>query len=127
LLSRNALEDFQPALQQAETLVAKHKDFDALQLLGGLRFRAGRPQEAMKDLQDADAARQADYDPVHAEFLLALAHHKLRQPVEALRWYEKGRAWMKEHQSHRERWGWLIWLELDVLCREAAAVVRTGP
>jgi WD40 repeat protein/serine/threonine protein kinase len=142
LLAPDAVADFKPLLMRSEALVTKQADFDTQLLHGGLLLRAGRPQEALKYLQSSvtpkdpkakpglapgNTLRDEDVRPAHPHFLLALAYHQLKQPEEARRSFDKGTAWMETHRGQKEGWGWLIWLELDLLRQEAATALQIKP
>jgi len=126
LLAPDAVADFKPLIKHVESLMKDRKDLHLQELHGGLLLRAGRPQEAVKYLKEAIEARTDNDESVHAHFLLALAYRQLKKPAEARLWFDKGTAWMEKRSSGKERWGRLIWLELDLLRRETAAALEGG-
>jgi tetratricopeptide (TPR) repeat protein len=105
-----------------------------LRVLGGALLRAGRPEEAVRRLNQALEVQQSS--PA-CWLLLALAHQRLGHPEEARGWLRKARQWVGQATPKGpEQAGalpgpdtlpWTERLGLRVLLREAEARVGDAP
>jgi serine/threonine protein kinase/WD40 repeat protein len=128
-LSDGAVEDYGPLVRLAESAVASRPSQDRLNTLGALLYRAGRFEEAIRQLDRSVAAHGAGGTQYDALFL-ALAHHRLGHREEACRWYRRGTAPAPAELFKPDTIGdssWIPRLELELLRREAAAVLGEGP
>jgi tetratricopeptide (TPR) repeat protein len=147
-----AAADLGPAVRLAERAVAdRWDDYNRLNTLGGVLLRAGRTEEAIARLQQALKRRQSNQ--VSDELLLALAYQRCGQAEEARRWLNQARAWFERGQApvragslaaagasgplallpslggevpdpRARALGWETWLELQLLRREAEALLK---
>jgi WD40 repeat protein/Flp pilus assembly protein TadD len=121
-LGPKALPDLMPAVALARRAVhSRPKDANFRNTLGTILFRAGQYEESVRALSESIQIQGKGGTTVDYLFL-AMAHHKLNQPVEARTWLEKG---MRVNPSEKtlpenER------LELQLLRREAEALLN-GP
>jgi serine/threonine protein kinase/tetratricopeptide (TPR) repeat protein len=93
-LGPDAVSDWQPVVRLAEkALAADRKNCDKLQLLGAVLYRAGRFEEALKRLTEAEAAFQEARNPlstvIYNWLFQAMTRHRLGQADEARKWLEK--------------------------------------
>jgi tetratricopeptide (TPR) repeat protein len=92
------------AVEFAErALGASPQDGDSWNTLGVARYRAGDFKQAVADLEKSVQLRHGG-DPLDF-FFLAMAHWQLGDHIQARQWYEKGVAWMSEHNSRNEEQG----------------------
>jgi WD40 repeat protein/Flp pilus assembly protein TadD len=77
-LGPDGVADFKPVLRLAEMTVAKSpNDLHLLNTLGAILYRAGRPEDAIKRLQEAVAKSPGKQGSVEDWLFLAMAHHRL--------------------------------------------------
>jgi tetratricopeptide (TPR) repeat protein len=82
------------ALEKQKADPSSPQYYPYLRALGSALYRAGKPQEAVKRLQDATVSRKT---PTPAAWIfLAMAHHELGQKNEAKQWLAKARSWLEE-------------------------------
>jgi tetratricopeptide (TPR) repeat protein len=96
-LAPDAVADLKPLVQRAERLAKEHpKDADYLQTLGAMLYRAGRFEDAARQLEEAVKLRGKDAGDA---LFLAMAHQRLGHAEEARKWLEKvgqrpkGKSW----------------------------------
>jgi tetratricopeptide (TPR) repeat protein len=134
VLAPNAVKDYAPLYKDVESLGLRKKP----RLLGALHYRAGKLEEAREHLHEALSWGDAD-DAGWTCVFLAMTYHRLQQPAEARRWLDRAR-------DHHERLAgkirvpmelfsegevtdlgmWWAWLELELLRREATALIEGG-
>jgi WD40 repeat protein/tetratricopeptide (TPR) repeat protein len=97
----------------------KHNDF--LSALGAALYRAGRYDEAIRELQEQIRARGSGEGADHA--FLSMAHHRLGHRHDALRWLDRLRQYQPFNEPDR------FWYDLQVrlLRSETEAVVVYDP
>jgi WD40 repeat protein/serine/threonine protein kinase/Flp pilus assembly protein TadD len=128
-LAPGAVDDPDRLVQLAEKAVAENpRNSFYLSHLGGALYRAGRFEEAVQRLTEADKAhpRKDDWD----WFWLAMAHQRLGHADEARKWLDKALQEYKTLQG-REEINLVVAdaplntgvLELEILRREAEATV----
>jgi tetratricopeptide (TPR) repeat protein/WD40 repeat protein len=93
-LGPDAVSDWQPVVRLAETALAVDpKNCDRLQLLAAVLYRAGRFEEAVKRLTEAEVAFQEAQNPrstvIYNWLFQAMTRHRLGQADEARKWLEK--------------------------------------
>jgi tetratricopeptide (TPR) repeat protein len=90
-LAPNAVDNYAPVLALAERLRAdRPEDQKRVQSLGALLYRAGRFEEAVERLMEAERlSTDPRASPIHGWFFLAMAHHRLGHAGEARRWLDK--------------------------------------
>lgn len=97
---------------------------------GAVLYRAGRFEDAAKQLEEAVADHWKGGTPWDW-FFLAMAHHRLGNTSDAQEWLDKAVAWMNEDHSQssedesRPELGWDQQLELEILRQEAESLVKT--
>jgi serine/threonine protein kinase/WD40 repeat protein len=126
-LDDGVVEDYAPLVRLAESAVVGRPSQDRLNTLGALLYRAGRFEEAVRQLQRSVEMHGAGGTPYDALFL-ALAHHRLGRREEARRWFRRGTAPAPAARFKADAIGdtsWIPRLELDILRREVAAAL--GP
>ena len=117
-----AVKDFEPLVREQTRVIGPDPDPNLLNTLGGLLYRAGRFEDAVKRLEQAIASRDK-VGIVHDFLFLAMAHQRLGHGDEARKWLEKsGRA---VEQAEGESWDQR--LEMDLLKREAEALLKPPP
>src|SRR5262249_26451221 len=94
VLAPDALTDWQAALAITEKpLAADPKNFDTLNRLGALLYRAGRFEEAARRVSEAAAAFQDARNPrsslLYNWLFLAMTQHRLGRVGEAKAWLQK--------------------------------------
>jgi WD40 repeat protein/tetratricopeptide (TPR) repeat protein len=94
--------------------------------LGAALYRQGDWQHAIEQLD-----RKKGDDSAWDWLFLALAHQRAGRPKEARRWLDKAVRWIEENARARRRKGtppltWSQRLELDLLRREAEALLKSG-
>ena len=77
--------------------------------VGAVLYRAGRLEEAIQRLAQADALVKdppdpnLEYSPAYAWFFLAMAHHRLGHSEDSKQWLDKAVAWsdtaLREHEQ----------------------------
>lgn len=108
----------------AETLVAQNpKSRSDQTILGAALYRAGRFQEAVRQLDQAVALPAEPFQPPeYTWFFLAMAHQRLGHGVEAKQWLDKARQ-PKEPKNKDAHMPWNRRLTLQILRDEAEALL----
>jgi WD40 repeat protein/tetratricopeptide (TPR) repeat protein/tRNA A-37 threonylcarbamoyl transferase component Bud32 len=115
-LGPNSVTDYQPVLRLAEMAVAKlPKDAGVLGILGAILHRAGRPEDAVKRLQEAIAKSPAKRGLPENWLFLALVHQQLGHMAEAKKCLARAAQLLDQAKnlSGEQR------LDLQILRREA--------
>lgn len=100
-----------------------------LNTLGAALYRAGRPEEAVRQLLEAVDDRGKE--GIAEDWLfLALVYHRLEQGKETQRWFRRAAEGLMKLQTaavlpDKRRCTWQMRVELDLLLREAEALLRT--
>jgi serine/threonine protein kinase/WD40 repeat protein len=128
-LGPGAVADYSPVVRLAEIAVASRTSNSRLNTLGAVLYRAGRFEEAVRQL-DRAVQIQGGGTALDALFL-AMAHHKLGHAEEARRWLRLGTAVepiaMRNPGAIGDR-AWNFTLELEILRREARTMIEPdGP
>lgn len=99
-LAPDALKDQEAAVKIAQRAAAKltHEPW-AQQDLGVMLYRAGHPEDAVRELT-ASATRQGEYPHFLAMVFLAMSYHQLNEPEKAQSWLERAEHW---HTSRSEQ------------------------
>jgi WD40 repeat protein/tRNA A-37 threonylcarbamoyl transferase component Bud32/Flp pilus assembly protein TadD len=126
-----AVADLARPLRLAEEAVAREpKDFWAQGVLGRTLYRAGRYEEAVKQLKEAVAIQNHQGNVWHWLFL-AMAYHDLGSPGKARARLDQAVAWIDQElakpPSEEPGGSWLSWnqrLELPLLRREAELLIK---
>jgi WD40 repeat protein/serine/threonine protein kinase len=126
-LCPDAVDDLAPALALAGRGQDEHpEDPTDMQTLGALLYRAGRFEEAVAQLAAAERPPTGSHSPpVDGRYFLAMAQHRLGHGGEARRWLEEANA--QVDQALGETLPWYRRLSLQVLRREAEALIGPGP
>jgi uncharacterized protein HemY len=128
----DAMEDWTPLTQWAEkTLAAAPNNVSRLNALGALLYRAGRFEEAVRRLLEADAAFQQANRPTltiaYTWLFLALAQERLGHPAEARQWLAKAVRAIDQSPAETAKdpsaRRWNRRLTLGLLRREAEALM----
>jgi tetratricopeptide (TPR) repeat protein len=139
LLGPDAMSDWPSVIALAEQPVAKNPDnYDNLNQLGAVLYRAGRWGEAVKRLAEADAtikdAKFARGTVASTWYFLAMAYHQLGHADEAGRWLRKASALLEEAEMGspeddlaKQRLTWERQLRRQLLRREAEGLVKKQP
>ena len=94
-------------------------------ILGAALYRADRFAEAVRRLNEANAAweqagtKPAMYSPAYLWFFLAMAHQRKGDAAEARRWLDKAQKWMEQETQDSRNPAWNRRLTLQLLRREA--------
>jgi tetratricopeptide (TPR) repeat protein len=125
----DAVKDWDRAIKLAETaLRSDSKNHAYLSTLGASLYRAGRFDQALKRLDEANvAAAQAGRGPMlcspaYSWFFLAMIHQRLGHPKEARRWLDKAIKQMEE-EGKNPGVTWNRALTLQLLRREAGSLL----
>jgi serine/threonine-protein kinase len=129
VLSQDAISDPERAVALAEAALRGDPKSDKSAIaLGAALYRAGRLDDAIQRLSNADARLQKAgkqppaYSPAYPWFFLAMAHHRLGRPDEARRWLERGVKRMEEEARDESLW-WNRRVTLQLLRQEAEALL----
>jgi serine/threonine protein kinase/tetratricopeptide (TPR) repeat protein len=132
VLRQDALSDPEGAVALAEAaLRGEPSSVKYANTLGAALYRAGRLDEAVRRLNEAQAGLQKaaqkppPYSPAYTSFFLAMAHHRMGRPGEARRWLERGTRRMEEEVRDERLW-WNRRVTLQSLRREAESLLRGG-
>ncbi len=117
----------QGTVRYAKTDADRHL---SLQTIGAATYRAGRYDEAIRHLDEGVKAQGKGGNALDWLFL-AMAHQRLGHADESLRWMDKAGAWIDsstkdnpKDETFGTRIDWQTWLALQVLRREAEALVK---
>jgi WD40 repeat protein len=123
----DALDDLAPALALAERdRAGQPKDPMAVQTLGALLYRAGRFEEAVATLGEAEKLPEgAKTSLTYARYFLAMAHHRLGHGDEARRFLDVANE--QTDKALGEALNWNRRLTFRLLRREANALLDPGP
>ena len=133
LLGPEAIEDYGPVVRLAEQAVeADPKSDSYLKTLGCVLYRAGRFEEAVQRLTEADKLTEAPdaaskSSPAYAWYFLAMAEHKVGHEEEAQKWLDKANEWtdkvLAEHDEGTAPLAWNRKLTLELLREEAGKLM----
>jgi tetratricopeptide (TPR) repeat protein len=134
VLAPNAVVDGEAVVNLVKrTANAQRTDTDRhlyLRTLGAATYRVGRYAEAVQHLDEGVKVHGKGGDPTDCLFL-AMAHQRLGHTAEARRWLDKAINWIDsstqdkpKDDSYGDQFGWQTWLALQVLRREAEALVK---
>jgi tetratricopeptide (TPR) repeat protein len=130
-LAPEAVADFERPLRWAEKALALDpKEQWSHEAPGRILYRAGRYEEAVRRLDEAVEILNRTGNAWHWLFL-AMAHHHLGHTDEARAWLGKAEAWIDQELARPSGAGggglsWEPRLDLQILRREAAALIREG-
>jgi WD40 repeat protein/tetratricopeptide (TPR) repeat protein len=137
-LAPDAAADWSVPLALAKK--AAKGDPDSIQYMithGAVLYRAGRVQQAIQRLMEAEPFFQAldatlPTSPAYTWFYLAMAHHRLGHADEAKKFLDKAAAWMDEETREPKaptppRPAWNRRLTLKLLSDEAHTLLKTDP
>ena len=101
-------------------------------VLGAVLYRAGRFEEAVQRLTQADQLAKDDYlVPAEPWFFLAMAHHRLGHGEESKKWLGNAVAWtenaLREHEQGVKEFPWIPAIKVKLLRQEAEALLKSGP
>jgi WD40 repeat protein/Flp pilus assembly protein TadD len=120
-----AVADYGPVLKLSEAAVARYPGSGYyLGVLGGVLYRAGKYQDAVRRL--LESGRTRDGSTATEWLFLAMAYHRLKRPEEARSWLGKATQWLAK-QRLAEGDAALPWtqkLEWELLRAEAEALVK---
>jgi WD40 repeat protein/tetratricopeptide (TPR) repeat protein len=136
VLAPNAVADWEAVVRLALTAVKAPKlEYDRhnfLNTLGAAAYRAGRHEEAIRHLDEGIKAQGKGGDPTDWLFL-AQANQRVGHAAEARRWLDKAVHWIDSSTKDKPkddslgtRIDWRDWLTLQVLRREAEAMVKVS-
>jgi tetratricopeptide (TPR) repeat protein len=123
-IGSGAVSDYSEVVHLAEVAVASRPTSSRLNTLGAILYRAGRFEDAVRQLRRSVEVHGADGTPYDALFL-AMAHHQLGHADEARRWLRLGT--VVDPIALRGGSGdtaWIPKLELEILRREATSIIE---
>jgi tetratricopeptide (TPR) repeat protein len=106
-----------------KAVAAQPEDADCWSTLGAALYRAGRFQDAVSKLEEA-IRLQGQVRKPRTCFLLAMAHERLGQTLQADRWLEQG---VRSSTVIYFRFTWTDCLEWALLHREAESLLKRKP
>jgi tetratricopeptide (TPR) repeat protein len=123
VLAPDAVADYPALVRSVENQVGDHpQDHVRLTILGAMLYRAGRFDDALERLNEAQAAyRPAEDDRMDLadiRYFLAITHHRLGHAEEACHWLTRA----QDSASAMPFWP-LWWMTHQVLQREARALL----
>ncbi|MFO0907398.1 MAG: tetratricopeptide repeat protein [Isosphaeraceae bacterium] len=127
-LGPDALDDYDPLIRLATRAAASRPEPNRLNTVGAILFRAGRFEEAIRQLDRAIQVHGAGGTQYDALFL-AMTHHRLGHSDEARRWYDRATSTPPAAMQKPGATGdtsWIPRVELETLQREAAAALGLG-
>jgi tetratricopeptide (TPR) repeat protein len=133
-LGSQAISDMAPAIALAERAVrAEPQNGKYLQTLGAILYRAGRLDESIQKLEQAERLlpeHSVLMSPAYTRFLLATAEEKRRHHEKAQEWLALAREAMND-QFHPpiatwQRVDWKRRLTLTIFGKEAESLVESG-
>jgi tetratricopeptide (TPR) repeat protein len=139
LMGRDAVSDWSSVIALAEQSLANDpNNYNNLNDLGAVLYRAGRWEEAVKRLTEAGAmvkdAKFARGTVASTWCFLAMAYHQLGHADEAGRWLRKASALLEEAEMEspeddraEQRLTWERQLRRQLLRREAEELVKKEP
>jgi hypothetical protein len=104
---------------------ASPKNYNTLNTLGTILFRAGKDAEATETLMEALQVHSKGGAPVDW-LILALAHQRSGRPEQGRRWFDKAIGEL-ERKEFSESLSWSARIELQRLRREAEGVFSPSP
>ncbi|MBW3540206.1 MAG: tetratricopeptide repeat protein [Planctomycetes bacterium] len=133
-LAPKAVADLSPVVALAEEAASKKPDDPFVQnTLGAVLYRAGRFQQAVDALHEADRLLQKpkaglNSSPADNWYFLAMAYHRLEDRDEAQNWLDKANEWTDRllQQQESETAGPVVWnrrLTLELLRQEAGGLL----
>jgi serine/threonine protein kinase/Tfp pilus assembly protein PilF len=132
-LGAEAVDDYGPVMRLAELAVEAEPDSEVyLKTLGGILYRAGRFEEAVERLTEAnnrieDPDSGSTSSPVYTWYFLAMAHHDLEHEAEAKQWLDRATEWtdkvVAEHDAGTSLLRWNRRLTLELLRDEAEGMI----
>jgi serine/threonine protein kinase/WD40 repeat protein len=126
-LGPSSIEDYTRAIELAGHAVSGHPEIDRLNTLGAVLYRAGRFEEAIRQLERSISAHGAGGTPYDALFL-AMAHHRVGHSSTAKDWLRRAAGPAPVAQRKPGSVGpssWVPHIEVELLLREAQALI--GP
>jgi serine/threonine protein kinase/Flp pilus assembly protein TadD len=130
VLAPNAITDLDRAVKMGEMAVRSGDRRDTyLNTLGAVLYRAGRFAEAIRRLNEANAAweqaatKPTMYCPAYTWFFLAMAHQNLGHAQDAGKWLGKASTWM-EQETQQPKSPWNRRVTLLLLRREAETLLK---
>ncbi len=133
VLAPDAVDGFSSPVALAEKAVESDpKSVSYVNTHGAVLYRAGRVEEAIQRLTEADklfedADSNSKSSPAYTWYFLAMAHHANGQSEEADKWLDKAVKWtdevFREHEEGASRLPWNRRLTLELLCEEAKAMI----
>jgi WD40 repeat protein/tRNA A-37 threonylcarbamoyl transferase component Bud32/tetratricopeptide (TPR) repeat protein len=122
--------DFTGLVRELEAAVANEPASCRFRhVLGGILYRAGRHEAAVRQLHEAMKCHPGGQGTIHDWLFLAMAHHRLGHVEQARRWLDKAAASLSAQERNRTPGQSLTGqqrTELRVLQSEAGALVK-GP
>ncbi len=130
-LAPKALADLTPAIALAENASqGGPQSAQYAQSLGAILYRAGRFEEAVRKLEEAELLEKkggSNSASAYTEFFMAMAHHRLHHAAEARKRFDKARdetdKALKEHEGGSVKLLWNRRLTLTLLRHEAEKLV----
>jgi tetratricopeptide (TPR) repeat protein len=126
VLAPDAVNDRNRLVQRAEAALRKDLQTGwASTILGAALYRADRFAEAVRRLNEANAAweqavtKPDKYSPAYLWFFLAMAHQRQGHAAEARRWLDKAQKWTEQETQDSRNPAWNRRLTLQLLRREA--------
>ena len=133
LLAPDAVDDYGLVVRLAEQAVEADPDSEVyLKTLGAILYRAGRFEEAVPRLTEAnnlieDPDTESNSSSAYTWYFLAMAHHKLGRDAEAKKWLQKATEWtdkiLGEHKEGTTLLSWNRHLTLKLLREEAETLL----
>src|SRR4051812_45462419 len=129
-IAPDAVADFGPVLEVADTLVAQGRTWHHLYARGPAYYRAGQYEAAVRHLDEARKVHPQDGN-AYTWLFLAMAHQRLGQTERAREWLAKSLEWIEQAMKGKIQdpffaspLPWHESFQLRVLSREAKALLE---
>jgi tetratricopeptide (TPR) repeat protein len=132
-LGPDAVTDFSPAVAAAErTVEGEPESVQYLGTLGAILYRAGRLEEAVERLIEADKRIEVpdaalSSSPAYTWYFLAMAHYELGTHAEAQKWLDTANDWsekvLREHDEGTATLPWNRRMTLELLREETEGLI----
>jgi tetratricopeptide (TPR) repeat protein len=137
VLARTAIMTAEPVVDPAQAIRWAEQALESnlgafyLHTLGLAHYRAGQLDRAIRRLEESNAGKWKERGKMQNRLVLAMAHHRLGHAAPARALLEEVERWWKDIEAARTEGAVEVvttdWLPLQLLRREAEALIRYDP